>query len=335
MNVLILSGVASAINYIQSLSGDDGLKLFVSDCDPYCPGFFAPGVVPVPLPRARNTATYRAALMSALEEHAIDVLIPTSDYDVEATLLWLRDGWSPKVRLFRPNWESYGYLGYKDNLAHRLATDFPQSIPRTFGLDCSPDTLPYPVVLKPRNMSGGKGVSIVSSPEAYRSAKESLRAVYGDDVMVQEFIPGSTYVLTMLYDLKGRAVVCVGMRSHLTFFTWGGGGCAGELVDEPELTALAQAMVAKAGGWSGPINLEFRRHEPSGRFVLMEANCRLNGYSYLTTMNGINLPRLTLDALLGRPVVQPPLPRPEERRNFIIGYRERLVDAFPTPHPMA
>ena len=34
------------------------------------------------------------------------------------------------------------------------------------------------------------------------------------------------------------------MRSHLTFFTWGGGGCAGEMVDEPEL----DPAVGRCGG---------------------------------------------------------------------------------------
>ena len=334
MNVLILSGVASAINYIQSLSGDPEVRLFVSDCDPYCPGFFVPGVTPVPLPRARQTLEYRTALESALSQHAIDVVIPTSDYDVEAVLLWLKDGWEPSVSLFRPHWEAFAVLGDKETLARKMAVRFPESIPRLFRLDEDPARLPYPVVIKPTNMSGGKGVSVSPDSASFLAARQRLTRDYGQDLLVQEFVPGSTYVLTMLYDHQGNLVVSVGMRSHMTFFTWGGGGCAGEVVDEPELTALAQAMVAEAGGWRGPINLEFRRHASSARFVLMEANCRLNGYSYLTTMNGINLPRLTLDALLGRPVAQPPLPEPDSRRNFIIGYREIPVDSFPgRDHP--
>jgi biotin carboxylase len=107
------------------------------------------------------------------------------------------------------------------------------------------------------------------------------------------------------------------------------------MVDEPELTNLAQALVAEAGGWHGPINLEFRRHQSTGHFYLMEANCRLNGYSYLTTMNGINLPRITLDALLGREVQAQILPPPENRRTFVIGYRETVVKDFLAVDAMA
>jgi hypothetical protein len=328
MNLLILSGVASAINYIESLKDAPDIKLFVSDCDPYCPGLYVQGVTPVLLPRARDTNPYRAALAKAIETYAIDALIPTSDYDVEAVLLWLKEGWQPKLRLFRPSFDAFSILGSKDALIAHLAPLFPEAFPHTFPLDADPETLPYPIVVKPRNMSGGKGVSLPENAAAFRAARERLVAAYGKDLIVQEFIPGSTYVLTLVYNHAGKPAASVGMRSHLTFFTWGGGGCAGELVDEPDLIALGQVLIEKAGGWRGPINLEFRRHAANGRFYLMEANCRLNGYGYLTTMNGIDLPRLAVDLLRGKSSAAPRLPDPQDRRNFIIGYRETPVESF-------
>ena len=54
--VLVLSGTASAINYINSLAHEPGLRLHISDVDPYCPGLYAPGIVPHRLPAARDTA---------------------------------------------------------------------------------------------------------------------------------------------------------------------------------------------------------------------------------------------------------------------------------------
>jgi len=329
MNLLILSGVASAINYIQSLAGDPAINLFVSDCDPYCPGLYVPGVTPVLLPRARAGGRpdgYRLALAKAIEQHAIDVLVPTSDYDVEAVVNWIQDGWRPSVKLFSPPFDAYCRLGDKAHLAAHLSAHFPEVIPRSFGLN-NP-ALTYPVVVKPANMSGGKGVVICRDEADFLSASARVRQAYGPSVLVQEYIPGSTYVLTMIYGHDGECVASVGMRSHLTFFTWGGGGLGGELVDEPELAELARALVTKAGGWRGPINLEFRRHETTGRFMLMEANCRLNGYSYLTTMNGINLPRIVVDILLGKSPNSFILPELNKRKNFLIGYRETPVEAF-------
>ena len=73
-----------------------------------------------------------------------------------------------------------------------------------------------------------------------------------------------------------------------------GGGCAGEMVDNPDLVRLTTDVVQASGGWCGPINFEWRLHAETGAPYLMEANCRLNGYSYLTTMNGVCLPRIVL-----------------------------------------
>lgn len=327
MNLLVLSGVASAINYIQSLAGASDIRLFVSDSDPYCPGLYVPGVTPVPLPRARAD-NYREELAAALSRHAIDALIPTSDYDVEAVVRWQNDGWDPPVLMFRPPFAAYARLGYKDRLAAHLAARFPEAIPRSAAVARAAQELDFPFVLKPANLSGGKGVSICRGPGDFAAARERLLLRYGEPLLAQQYIPGATYVLTLVYGHDGQVAASVGMRSRLTFFTWGGGGMAGELADEPELDALARALVAEAGGWRGPINLEFRRHPDTGRFFLMEANCRLNGYSYLTTMNGINLPRITVDALCGRRVAPPSPPPPEERSNFCIGYRETPVEAF-------
>jgi biotin carboxylase len=190
-----------------------------------------------------------------------------------------------------------------------------------------PSGLSYPVVVKPTGESGGRGVAIVNEVADLAAAAARLRALVEDRFVIQEFIPGRTYVATMVYDGEGRLMIGVGMRSHLTFFTWGGGGCAGEMVDEPEMLHLTDQVVEASGGWRGPINFEWRRHADTGAFYLMEANCRLNGYSYLTTMNGVCLPRVVLSLLTDAPL--PPVTPPSAwRTNFILGFRETIVDRW-------
>ncbi len=328
--VLVLSGTASAINYIKSLGGDPEICLHVTDSNCYCPGLYAPGVTPHWLPRARDTARYRAALDRILTEHGIDVLIPTSDYDVEGVVHYLHDGWMPAAAMFRPPFESLQLLANKGRLMVRLADRLPSVVPRTFADGGEARSLTFPVVVKPTGESGGKGVTIVRHRDDLPAAVARIRGLFGDQFVVQQFIPGRTYVETMVYDQDGRLAIAVGMRSHLTFFTWGGGGCAGEMVDEPELHRLSAEVVAACGGWRGPINFEWRRHAETGAFYLMEANCRLNGYSYLTTMNGVELPRIVLALLTGEalPAVSTPA---ERRRNFILGFRETAVDSWIQP----
>jgi predicted ATP-grasp superfamily ATP-dependent carboligase len=329
-NVMVLSGTASAINYIESLSGDPDIRLHITDSNHYCPGLYAPNVVSHLLPRARDAARYRATLDHLLAENDIDVLIPTSDYDVEGVVEYLHDGWAPTVSLFRPPHESFHLLSHKARLMAHMAPRMPANVPRTWAADTEHRLLTFPVVVKPMNESGGKGVTIVQNRDDLEPCVARMRKAYGESFVIQEFVPGRTYVATLVYDQEGNLAVGVAMRSHLTFFTWGGGGCAGEMMDSPEVVRLTDEVIRACGGWRGPINFEWREHSATGAFHLMEANCRLNGYSYLTTMNGVCLPRVVLNLLTGEPL--PPITPPVERtRNFILGFRETPVDQWLQP----
>jgi predicted ATP-grasp superfamily ATP-dependent carboligase len=332
IDVLVLSASASAVNYIETLADDPRIRLHLTDTDPFCPGLYEPGIVPAWLPRARDRNAYRAALDRLLAERKIDVLIPTSDYDVEGVVDYLHDGWSPRPRLFRPPWEAFHTLADKAQLMACVAKALPRVVPRTWSAAEAQRGVPPPLVVKPIAESGGKGVSIVHRAEDLPPALARAAAFYGEAYVAQEFIPGRTYVVTLVYDRAARLVVAATMRSNLTFFTWGGGGCAGELADAPELVRLSDAVIEACGGWCGPINFEWRHHSGTGEYYLMEANCRLNGYSYLTTMNGLALPRVVLSLLLDEPLPPLGVAARERRRNFVLGYRETPVGPWLADH---
>jgi predicted ATP-grasp superfamily ATP-dependent carboligase len=327
---MVLSGTASAINYIKSYSDDPEIRLHVTDSNRYCPGLYAQNVIPHLLPPARDAARYRATLDRLLSENDIDVLIPTSDYDVEGVAEYLHSGWTPKPALFRPPYEAFRLLSHKARLMAHLEAGLPAIVPRTWQGDTDSGLLAFPIVVKPISESGGKGVTIVQHRDDLAASVARIRKLYGDGFLLQEFIPGRTYVATLVYDQNGDLAIGVAMRSNLTFFTWGGGGCAGEMVDSPALVRLTDEVVKACGGWRGPINFEWREHSETGAFHLMEANCRLNGYSYLTTMNGVCLPRVVLALLTGTPL--PRVSAPKQRdRNFVLGFRETSVDRWLQP----
>ncbi|MBF0340007.1 MAG: ATP-grasp domain-containing protein [Magnetococcales bacterium] len=326
MNILVLSATASAINYIRTLTGDPEIILHLTDCNPTCPGLYAAGVVPHLVPRASQKDAYLQALDRIIAKEKIDLLIPTSDYDMAAVMELLHSGWNPPVKLFRPPRESFAILSDKRNLAKTMQSWLPDHIPQSFSLEEIDNLRTFPLVVKPRNQSGGHGVSIVRDRESLLLAVDKLRESIGDALLVQEYIDGSTHVVVMVYDAEGRQVVALPLASHLTFFTWGGGGCAGEIMSDPSLVALATRVIECAGGWCGPINLEFRRQKESGRYYLMEGNCRLNGYSYLTTMNNVPLPRAIISLLTHTPL--PSLRPGHQPVPFVLGFRERVIEKW-------
>jgi predicted ATP-grasp superfamily ATP-dependent carboligase len=323
-NVLILSAAASAINCIKSLTRDAALRVFVTDSSRHACGLYLDGVTPLVIPRARDLDGYRAALDDIIRRHAIDVMLPTSDRDVEGVLSLLQAGWRPGTKLFHPPSPAFRILGYKNRLMEHLAgSEIP--IPRSYAYG---DDHGFPVVVKPVSEGGTKGVTIAGDRLQLESAVTQLRQTYGNDFVIQEYIPGGTgsiHMVTMLYDHSGELVSAVVMRSSLTFMTWGGGGNAGAIVDEPEPVRLAQSAVKLAGGWHGPVCLEFKQHAGNRRFYLMEANCRLNGYSYLTTMNGIDFPRAIVDLLVYERTERLPRSPQSGEKNFILGFREKVI----------
>lgn len=53
----------------------------------------------------------------------------------------------------------------------------------------------------------------------------------------------------------------------------------------------------------------------------------MNGYSYLTTMNGANYPRAIVNLLAGKDTAFSFRSR-QQKKNFILGFRETLVDEW-------
>jgi predicted ATP-grasp superfamily ATP-dependent carboligase len=323
-NVLVLSATASAINVIRSLQHDPDIKLFVSDVSRYASGLYQSNVTPILVPAARASEQYCVALDCIIAEDKIDIIIPTSDRDVEGVVTLLSRGWDPEVAMFRPSYEAHRLLSDKWRLARHLrACGLPA--PATWQ-DLNEAT--FPAVIKPLREGGGKGVAIVRDCSEAKEAVGRLQKRYGPDFLIQEYVPGgagSVYVSLMLFDPNGGLIANTVMRSSLTYFTWGGGGNAGSIVDDAEIESVSRQIIEASGGWRGPLNLEFKRNSETGRLFLFEANCRLNGYSYLTTMNGMNYPRAMVELLSHPESASISLNPPPVKKNFVLGFREKLI----------
>jgi hypothetical protein len=327
MNFLVLSATASAINFKNSLRADPKVRLFLTDRSKFASGLYGEGVVPFVIPPARDLDRYQAALDRIIAEHSIAAMVPSSDHDMEGVMELLRRGWNPPVKMFRPDYDVYRTLSHKGRLINYLRR-IGFNVPRVYN---HIDEVKYPVVIKPSREGGSKGVWIATSEReliAYRAAVERL---YGSEIVIQQFIPGgpgTIYIALLLYGQDGNLYGEVASHSHLTFMTWGGGGNAGIVVYEPKLLEEAKRIVEAAGGWKGPINLEFKKHSETGHFYLMEANCRLNGYSYLTTMNGLNFPRAIVDLLFYGTTDFLSLHPSQKLLNFIMSFREKTIDTW-------
>ena len=110
-------------------------------------------------------------------------------------------------------------------------------------------------------------------------------------------LPVDEYSIDVFADLDGRVVAAV-PRSRLRVDS--GVSVAGNTFHDEELEQAAR-RVAVAIGLETVANVQLRR-DREGRAALLEVNPRFPGAMPLTVAAGVDMPSLTLDAVLGRPV---------------------------------
>ena len=164
-------------------------------------------------------------------------------------------------------------------------------IPRTelFGPALDPATWAYPAVVKPRTGSGSRGIHIVGS------AAELAAMDRSPGLIVQDFLPGEEYSVDVLADTNGHVIASVPrIRARVD----SGVSVGGRTVHDPEVEYFGRA-VARATGITFVANVQCKR-DRDGSPALLEVNPRIPGTLGLTIASGVDMPRLALQALLGR-----------------------------------
>ncbi|MCA9601837.1 MAG: ATP-grasp domain-containing protein [Polyangiales bacterium] len=164
----------------------------------------------------------------------------------------------------------------------------------------------YPFVIKPRFGAGGRGVSVVRTPEEVEPAvAKVLRHTPPEQgFLVQEFLRGqSVGVEAFLAD--GRIVrgVCLGDEYKSHFVSPIGHSLPAGLAPEIERDILAQVerIAGVLGVTDGPMNFDLRYDH--GEVWLIEANARLGGNSItelVRVATGVDLGEVVVRAALGQ-----------------------------------
>jgi carbamoyl-phosphate synthase large subunit len=156
----------------------------------------------------------------------------------------------------------------------------------------TPGSWPYPVLVKPRFGSAGKGVVVV------RDRTELDVAVRDGDVVVETLASGAEHTIDALVDRAGRCVCAVPRRRIEVR--------AGEVakaitVRSPPLERLAVEVCEALPGAYGPITIQTFHDEPADEVVIIELNARFGGGFPLSREAGADFPRWMLEDLTGRP----------------------------------
>lgn len=261
---------------------------------------FAAGRAVYPSPSMRPEAFARW-LCDFVRARDVDALLPMDDATTEAAIRT-----PPSCGLLLP--PAAAFRRFRDKVATLEAAEAAGvPVPRWVVAERDPervlrqaDALGYPVVLKPRVSSGGRGLVLARTPEALAAALAArLRAVPGEpEPLLQAWVgEGAQFDVCLLYGADGRRVAAFVQRELRHYPLTGGPSTVQESVCAPELIALADGLLARAG-WVGPAEAEFRL-DAAGVPRLMEVNPRYWASLALAIHCGVDFPRLHAELALG------------------------------------
>jgi carbamoyl-phosphate synthase large subunit len=288
---VLVTGVGgpAGISVIRSLLARRETRVIAADMDRFASGLYLVPPEQRVLVPAGLSGEFVPVLLDWCRSFGVDVLFPTVDVELP-TIAAMRDGFSAiGVAVASPSLSTVEICLDKLSLADRCAGVLP--VPRTEVLGPAAAVgRQYPVVVKPRRGAGSRGISFVES-------EAELLALGSDDTrLVQDMLPGAEFSVDVFADLAGHVVAAV-PRSRLRVDS--GVSVAGATLHDQELEHAAR-RVATAIGLTTVANVQLRR-DREGRAALLEVNPRFPGAMPLTIAAGVDMPSLTLDAVLGLP----------------------------------
>jgi predicted ATP-grasp superfamily ATP-dependent carboligase len=274
----------------------------------------------------RHPKRLASALREIEAEHgAAPVVFPTADPDLQA-LLEVLPGLGERIRPALAAPDLVAQLVDKarfDELARQQ--DLP--VPRTLRIermaqieDIIAGEIAFPMIVKPTQpvawqhpgvepaVARAKAV-VVETPERLREIARML-APHGFHIIAQDYVPGgdSEHFTVDVYigpDGAVRASSCGRKLRHDPPHIGSGSYC--ENLRLPELEMLAAEVLTRIG-YRGVANLDFKRHELTGEYKLLEINPRVSQWGILTTRCGVNLPWLAWRDAQGLPAPDPAPP---------------------------
>ena len=254
-------------------------------------------------------------LRKAAEELRGAVIFPTRDADVVFLDRYREE--LKEYRLSIPTRESLARVLDKGELAE-VAAAAGVPVPKTLmvhnasELETVPLRVGFPCVVKPVSsyMWRGDGKwQAVGCRKAFRAdTRNQLQEEYDQvsqvnpEVLVQEWIPGSTQDIAILGGYFGRGSEPLGYfcaRKLVQEPDDFGTGCVVQNVDLQELVEPS-ARLCKSLAYRGMAEIEYKRDANTGEYKLIEINTRHWDQHELAHMSGVNLTRVAYTDLTGQ-----------------------------------
>lgn len=164
-------------------------------------------------------------------------------------------------------------------------------------LDEVTSLITFPIIIKPRRGSGGKGIYIIKTPEELQSWHSDFN--HSEDLIIQSYINGYDIDCSIVCS-EGKVLTHTVQKSlkYETDYPWPYGI---EFLENEEIFNIAQE-VAKKFHWEGVVHIDLRYDEVEQRAKLIEMNPRFWASVTASLFAGVNFPYLSVLSGLGKEI---------------------------------
>lgn len=235
-----------------------------------------------------------------------------------------RDRFEPLIRIAAPEEESIGLIDPKDAFARFLEEhDLPGPVTQILeaGEDRSgvSERVVYPLIVKPNDGVGGRGVEKIDSPE--EMDRYLAEAPEDGVLLLQDLVDGEDYCVSFVA-LRGELLGVVAYRNIAQFPKKAGAGAVRETVDAAPFMEATRKLV-KATRWNGVAEIDFRWDgADTSTPKMLEVNPRYWAGLFHSTESGVDFPWIAYRIAAGLPVTHP------DQDSIEIGFRSRTPGAW-------
>jgi carbamoyl-phosphate synthase large subunit len=293
ITAVIVPGAAgpAGINTIKSLrmTRFEG-KIIATDSNRLSAGFFMASAYVV-MPKAVNEEDYMRKLEAIINNHNVQVLMPSSGYDIYPYSKYRSQIEEFGAKPIVSELESIEICHDKMMTFLKLNGNFDLPFTTT-----DPDKVSeFPVIAKPRREKGAHNMIMIEDEDSLRYVTSKF-----SDMIFQEYLPGTEYTVDVLCDLHKNPVVAV---PRIRLETKDGISTKGKVVHDPEIEQSCMD-IAKSVGIIGPSCIQMKTSR-DGALKLVEVNPRMGGGTIFAALAGANFPSLVLDMVNEKEIVKP------------------------------
>ncbi|MCL9818304.1 ATP-grasp domain-containing protein [Natronocalculus amylovorans] len=251
---------------------------------------------------------FKTYILKLIQQEQYDFVLPTRDTTTIA-LAEIQDQLPTDTNMLVDTPEKIQRLNDKHRCA-KLAEQVGVPIPTTYYPSETPieeisSKADFPVLVKPTDASGSRGIQRVETPQELRPTYHSVLHEHGNAI-VQEFVDhsGGHFSIGTVFDRKSKPQA-VHVYKELLQYPDSGGPAIQAVSSDPEPWVEEMLAILEAINWIGPAHMDVLFDPVDDTYKLLEVNPRIWMSVALSIKSGVDIPNVILNLATGTDTTDP------------------------------